>query len=887
MTFPEALDIVKNRLREKETVSDKDILDLVDGDKDLQRIIIDTLQHQEFAEYDGRSGIRATGKDEPPDNLAYDVFISYSRNNNTQGHIDYIVNDMVKRYKHSTDLTLQVFFDRGAIKTGELWKEKINNAIRHSRVFMAALSPDYIASDICRLEWQEFVEHQQSWHRENTHMMTGHDSIIVPYVIKTPALMEVPENQLDVWGQDIRKRNLLDLCDWYAGGKDSLATAANINGHKHKFSELAEKCRMKLEEAERYKRIPDNIPPFFKEHLPRTDIMQQVRHKLHSSNVVGLWGFAGMGKSTAAFSYAREYKMEYKGGCWYFPAEGMQSIPELIASKLPDKWAIEFSKEEKKDEKLKWRRIREYMEQPHLHNSQRRTLLIFDNTENAETTFSDNAIREYLPRGVDVLVTKREQVSGMRLSNWDIKVEPLSEKESMALLRHYMLFNKPGDEEAAAEICRLLGGYTLGLTIVGVHLSNMTRDGHPIGYAEVLHSLKEGGINFLDLAGLHSPSLTGGYERVGREISKLLELLLKNLSDKELLALDYAALLPPDSIALPWLEELLKNAYPNNFAPAAYIGLPSDWQKLVAHLKRLALITGTEEPNIVRMHRVFADVLRRRMENKEKKWEEILEIARRDAHASWNSWHEADKNWQIPMLQELARYMIAENTVDIEYLNWIAELQRLLGDYKNALYLVEQAIVKNDDETSRLLKTSYTTKALILGELGDYSAARDFQLKAVAIMGKYYSDDFINLAINYSNLATILQDLGDYEEAKEWMEKAIKIQEEHFEPDHPILAVYYSNLALILRDLGDYKGAKDWIEKTIAIKIKNYEPNHPTFAISYLNLASILYDLGEYEQALPAIEKAKAIAEQHFHNEHPTCININNWHEDIKKALGI
>ena len=48
---------------------------------------------------------------------------------------------------------IRVFFDREQLTTGVLWQHTLYEAMQSSRIIVAVISPDYVASAMCREEY--------------------------------------------------------------------------------------------------------------------------------------------------------------------------------------------------------------------------------------------------------------------------------------------------------------------------------------------------------------------------------------------------------------------------------------------------------------------------------------------------------------------------------------------------------------------------------------------------------------------------------------------------------------------------------------------------------------------------------------------------------------
>lgn len=84
---------------------------------------------------------------------------------------------------------------------------------------------------------------------------------------------------------------------------------------------------------------------------------------------------------------------------------------------------------------------------------------------------------------------------------------------------------------------------------------------------------------------------------------------LERLTEPENLALTYAALLPAEHIALPWIRALVSNKFPE-LGRDAQPGYPDSWKNLLHRLLglRLLQLTTVADANghllVVRMHRL-------------------------------------------------------------------------------------------------------------------------------------------------------------------------------------------------------------------------------------------------------------------------------------------
>src|SRR5205085_3619061 len=111
--------------------------------------------------------------------------------------------------------------------------------------------------------------------------------------------------------------------------------------------------------------------------------------------------------------------------------------------------------------------------------------------------------------------------------------------------------------KAALALVHRLGGHALALEVVGVFLWKNPE----VTYWDYLARLEAEGAGAVEGAADVTP-----VELISRHpekfIGRLLEPTLALLTPAEMRALEYAAVLPPDMVALPWLEEMVVKDMP-------------------------------------------------------------------------------------------------------------------------------------------------------------------------------------------------------------------------------------------------------------------------------------------------------------------------------------
>ena len=167
-----------------------------------------------------------------------------------------------------------------------------------------------------------------------------------------------------------------------------------------------------------------------------------------------------------------------------------------------------------------------------------------------------------------------------------LPLDALQTEDAMALLQSFRpIADSPQDDEwkAALEIVGRLGGHALGVEVVAVYL----RENPQVTYRAFAEGLQRDGIELMvTTAGPEAHDRLAWHTETC--IRRLLEPTLASLSPAELRAVEYAAILPPDNLPLPWLRERLAAEFPERTHPV--LGDPV--AKVFQRLERLRLIVS-------------------------------------------------------------------------------------------------------------------------------------------------------------------------------------------------------------------------------------------------------------------------------------------------------
>jgi len=455
-----------------------------------------------------------------------------------------------------------------------------------------------------------------------------------------------------------------------------------------------------------------------------------------------------------AFAYAWGYGFEYPGGRFLIPGENLVDLRDGVTA-LAEAKGVVLSDPERAQPDVALRKVKQAFERGE------RALLVIDNLEDA-ALLAPQARERALPRGehIHVLVTTRVSPENLERIKC-LPLDALSPQDALALLQTFRpIADSPQDDQwkAALEIVRRLDGHALAVEVVGVFL----RENSGITCRDFVDTLERDGISLLE-------------EEVGPEargrlawhtescIARLLEPTIDSLSPPQLCAVQYAALLPPDNVALPWLRELLVADFPH----LQSAGLADPVTKLFQRLERLRLVVPADRerdsgsasvsdaacadtgPNqLARMHRLVQDVICRRMEetSADERNRRVQHLA--SAHAaqfeqSWGSWGRHGVAWELAPLYEVTRrmleagdrsavYMADRISTGLKHSGRLFDVHRL---WQSSIRLLTD-LARQDPENAdyaRDLSVSYERMGDLFRALGDGVRAREFYEKALEV----------------------------------------------------------------------------------------------------------------------------------------------------------
>ena len=518
--------------------------------------------------------------------MPYDLFISYSRRDNEQGRITQLVERIKTDFAPFAKRELVPFFDQQEIHGMQDWRQRILQGLRESRLLLACLSPAYLQSEYCEWEFVEYLKYEIGH-------LHGFNGVAPIYFVEVPGWDSKDfEQQCAAWIAELRKRQHFDLRPWHDQGEEALREAAV----QERMGKLNRQIVQTITRGERAEKSLGNVDAHNPHFIGRTANLRMLRENFvkpgHIGVVTAVNGVGGLGKTALAIEYAHAFADEYGGGRWQVRCAGKDDL-RLALAELATPIGFEFTDDEKKNADLQFERTRRELKKLADARAPHRCLLLLDNVDRPGLLDPAQVARLNGGDWLHVLATTRlgeNELHGAHRDRSFLAIDELPPDDALALIESYQpdgRFRSEAERDAAREIVRLLGSFTLAVESAAVYLGQFAND---VTCAAFLARLKKEGLEGLDTAASQSSE---GVLHGEKRLSATLQPTLERLGAAEKLALEFAALLPPDQVPLPWLRALVAKTFPE-MGRDAEPGYPDPWKNVVRRLFSLRLIQATD-----------------------------------------------------------------------------------------------------------------------------------------------------------------------------------------------------------------------------------------------------------------------------------------------------
>lgn len=868
----------------------------------------------------------------------YDIFISYARKDNepvehstTQGWVTAIRDHILADHRRFSTEPLRIFFDLDEIKDMDDWRLRILGGLRSSKILLVCLSPNYFNSNACRWEWQEYITHQ-------VHRLMGSDSIAGVYFVEVPGSRSSAA-EFSRWVQemqplfdDITRANYTDLRPWFPEGSQALQKEEV----RRRLAALGESLWERLQRARRAEAAPGNLrrqTPFF---VGRREELRRLHEQLGTGAVgvvTAVHGLGGQGKTELAVAYAHAWADCYPAGLWALEAEGRTELLPLIGelafkSEFADDAALPFvvSEELKSNPTELGRAVL-------LHLKKRAdaikeidpdkgaaALLLLDNV--SEPALLSPGQLAGLPRTdwLRLIATTRLAVKPLKDNLVAVAVDSLDEESALTLLRDHQpprdaqgeivldpaagtpRFVSAQQEEAARQIVRSLGGFTLAVEQAAVFLG-LHPDVLPSAF---LAGMRQQGIPELDKLAADA-DVAAQMLTQSKQLGAILQVTLARLDPAAVTALTFAALLPPDSVPWPWLRALTLERHPQAAEKDAFGADP--WLKIKRQLSGLRLLTAGDRPEIARIHRLvaahFGEGKETLSSDLQKKLNDYLFNTR--ASAIYQA-EKAPENWELdallaawPHRLDAAEKSSPADFRDIAYT--AVYFSDILRRYRPIT--AEAALIKTphvvlerfaaaDPQNSRWqwdLSSSHERIGDVFFAQGDLPRALGAYQASLAIRKKLAAAGPQNsswqnaLSVSYNKVGDVIRTQGDFSRSLDAYRASLVIKEKlaaadpHDSSWQDGLSDSYARLGdLIFLAHGDLSRALSAYQASLAIQEKLAAANpqigrQHSLSVSYYKVGDVFLRKGDLSQAMVNYQASQTYAEELA----AACPQDNTW----------
>ena len=836
----------------------------------------------------------------PGDKGPWDLFISYARDDNLSDWITHFIDALVNQHAKFANRTLKVFFDKNSIQSLDDWRIKILDGINRSHVFLAFVSPKYFASEWCRKEWKAWIDHEIAAHTlSNTAApiyivevpgLTGKSPLSEHEVAQQIAnLCPFPDRFQSETARVIRqiKRRQFDLVQpFYNQGANALQRQELI----HILDQLAHKVESKYDFAQKAQQSPSTVFAYNPRFTGRLEELLSLREKLIQNQagvVVCIHGLGGIGKTELAYTYAHAFAGVYPGGRFHIPCENAPDLRNALY-KLDEFFHNSITDEERKNRDAHHAAILRCLRN-RLENFGA-ILLVLDNVANLDLlSTTQTQSLSTLGKELHLLATTRlSPTTKTGRIQW-FTLNELPEPDAVDLMDKFRPFQSPQDEPAAQHIVQKLGGFTLAIELAAAYLA-----ANPdIPYTQFTQLTGLDDLTFIaDEADVESHN--HDHEK---SLSKVLAPTLKSLTPPASLAMQYASILPPDAVALPWLQHLVAQTFPEMNEPAQGIRL-SLWHKLQNELWGLALLVHrtcrstapakendasnnapdpeeTFDPRLVRVHRLIQQLVWKNLteEEKQARQSQVDALIQTRNAALENETHWQQAAWELIPFEAMAWLRDETNHPERfwlccqagHFLHHLAQWNPSESLYRRALAIIEASFGKGHSDVASALNNL----AVLLKDTNRLSDAEPLFRRALAIEEANFGKDHPDVSTVLNNLVTLLHATNRLSEAEPLIRRALAIDETSFGKEHPNVAGKYNNIARLLKDTNRLSDAESFMRRALAIDEASFGNEHPNVARDLNNLAQLLQNTNRLSEAEPLLRRALTIYDATFGQNHP------------------
>lgn len=708
-------------------------------------------------------------------------------------------------------------------RPGESFIGNMHEALRRSERTLALLSPDYLKSKYCTMEWQA--------------------------ALKEERLVPVRVRECDVGG-------LL--------GPIAYETLHGIDEARARAALLAALARAKTTARSpspfpgQPARFPgvmpavNNITIQRNPHFSGRDaVLARLHERLGSGEPAALTqhlsGLGGVGKTQLALEYAYRYSAEHDAILWLHAEQ-----PAVLGSQYAALASL-LGLPEVQDQARAVEQVRKEL------SARARTLVIFDNAAD------EASLAPYMPLGAQ----RRVLICSRANHFHGAAREPVREMTTDEAVAFLLVRTQTTDAAAACEVAQRLGNLPLALEQAAAYVLECA-----CSLADYAKLLAVHGLEILEEGRAHDYPAT-----VAVTWSAALERLQAEPGAAALLRL--CAFLAPDDIPLADLATVADGL------PEPLASTLRDPRKRNAAKRALLAysLVDVQLEDRLSVHRLVQEVTRTGLDPAyrsaltQQAVEVMLQLFPKDAHEfGREKWERCSRfvAHASAALEHAKRESLATSKVST-LASEVASYYYARADWQQAETLWRRALAI--DEAS--FGPGHPNVAMRLNDLAQVLHAANrlpdaeaLMLRALAIDEASLGPEDPELAIHLNNMAGLLQTMHRLSEAEPLLRRALAIDEASFGPEHPNVAIRLNNLAGLLQAKDRLSEAEPLSRRALAIDEASLGREHPDVAIRLNNLAQLLQATHRLLEAEPLMRRALAIEESSLGPEHPNIATV-------------
>ncbi len=832
--------------------------------------------------------------------MSVDLFVSYARKDDRPassgegGWITAFVNALQAEHRRFSTADLSMFVDHDAVQLAEDWDLRIRASLRASSLMLAFVSPKYFASAWCEREWEQYVQ------QESERALAG-EGVLPLYLVSVAGLETGSVQQGSAWANDLARRQWQDLRESRLQGLVAFDGAAL----QRSIELLDQQIALLLERARRALGAQGNVDRSNANFVGRRKELRRLRSLLTADgapgSIVAVHGLGGLGKTTLVTQYAHQFAGEYPGGRWVVRCERQRDLAAALLQ-LASPLAIEFTDAERRDPELAFGRLMGELERrtfaggpaPKLGPA---CLLVLDNVDDPALLAPTQVDRLPKKPWLHLVVTTRLGKHTLYAGEADrafLAIDELPDTDAVLLIERHQpaqRFANTAERRAAQAIVRRLGGFVLAVEAVAVYLG-LNPDVSCAAFSQRLAA--EGPEAPENLAA--DAEVANLMRHREKQLSLVFAPLRAQLGEPEQFVLDAASVLPPDCIALPWLQAWAAARYPQFFA--AQPGYAAPWPQLLRRLLGRRLLVATDDaapdgsPRTARIHRLLQEWnAGRHGFPRAALMAHVQNTAQTRLEALSAGWSDPAARWELEPLAAIAAQRLAANDPSASaFAVRVAQLLQQSARFAQAEGLLRDALALERAASSATASAGLT---MVQGSLGGLLMATARYAEAEPLLRDVLAADEAalggadpKLATDCNNLAALLMVTARFEEATELYLRTLSVYEQAYGPDSIESTATLNNAGQLLQGQNRVDEAEAIMRRAVAIQAKHFAADDPRRAVALLNLGRLLYFTGQLDEAEPLVRQAIGLEEAAFGTEHHGLATNLMYLADILVARG-